>query len=321
MRNNVTVFINHLYEVEHIERLRNDFPHTKFIHLPKAPPWPEEIAEGSVLLFAGLKKPELSKLLQRASKVDWIHTGSAGFDWVAVPEVSSRNITVSRSADVMSIPMAEFAMGAILSYAKHLPRLFDAQRRHAWEPPMHKELHGKTLLIIGAGSIGSRVGGLGLAFGMRVVGVKRDGKPLPTMHEVHKPDAIERLLPEADYVVLATPATPETRGMINARRLGLMQPHAYLVNVGRGALIVEEDLIAALKAGTIAGACLDAFTTEPLPPTHPLWDMPNVFISPHASYRTPEIRVRVFQEFAYNLKRYLAHEPVANTMRHPALGY
>ena len=321
MRKDVTVFINHLYERPHIERLQERFPQTHFVHLPKTPPWPPEIADGEVLLFAGLKKPELSELLRSAPSIGWIHTGSAGFDWVAVPEVETRGIVVSRSADVMSIPMAEFAFGAILAHAKHLPELYDAQRRHAWEPPMHAELYGKTLLIIGTGSIGSRVGALGRAFGMRAVGVKRDGASLPTMDEVHRPDAIDRLLPGADYVVLATPATPETRGMIDARRLALMSPHAYLVNIARGALLVEDDLVAALEAGQIAGACLDAFTVEPLPTDHPLWDAPNVFISPHASYRTPEIRARVFQEFGDNLERFLAGEPVANTMRHPSLGY
>lgn len=321
MRNDVTVFINHLYEAPHIERLRARFSQTRFVHLPKSPPWPPEIAEGEVLLFAGLKKPELSALLHSAPRIGWIHTGSAGFDWVAVPEVEARDITISRSADVMSIPMAEFALSAMLAHAKHLPALYDAQRRHAWEPPMHAELHGKTLLVVGAGSIGSRVGALGKGFGMRIIGVKRDGAPVPSMDEVHPPDALDRLLPEADYVVLATPSTPETRGMICARRLALMRPHAYLVNIARGALVVEDDLLEALVAGRIAGACLDAFTVEPLPAEHPLWKAPNVFISPHASYRTPEIRARVFEEFGDNLERYLAGESIANTMRHPALGY
>ena len=321
MRKDPIVFINHLYEVPHIERLRERFPDTHFVHLPKEAPWPEEIDEGEVLLFAGLKKPQLSALLRAAPKVRWIHTGSAGFDWVAVPEVEERGITISRSADVMSIPMAEFALAAMLNHVKHLPALHDAQRRRSWEPPMHAELHGKTLLIIGAGSIGRRVGGLGRAFGMHVIGVKRDGAPVDGMDEVHPPSALDELLPRADHVVLATPLTPETEGMIDARRLSSMKARAYLVNLARGALIVEDDLVAALEEGVIAGAALDAFTVEPLPPEHRLWDTPNVFISPHASYRTPDIRARVFREFGDNLERYLAGEKVANTMRHPALGY
>ena len=321
MRDDVTVFINHLYEAPHIERLRDRFPRTRFVHLPKEAPWPAEIADGEALLFAGLRKPELSALLRCATNVKWIHTGSAGFDWVAVPEVEERGIVVSRSADVMSIPMAEFALAAMLRHAKHLPALHDAQHRHAWEPPMHAELHGKTLLVIGAGSIGRRVGALGQAFGMHVVGVKRDAATVPGMHEVHPPSELDTLLPRADHVVLTTPLTPETEGMIDARRLAMMRARAYLVNLGRGALIVEDDLIAALEGGVIAGATLDAFTVEPLPADSRLWDAPNMFISPHASYRSPDIRARVFQEFGDNLERYLAGEPVANTMRHPALGY
>lgn len=321
MRDDVTVFINHLYEAPHIERLRERFPRTRFVHLPKDPPWPDEIADGEVLLFAGLKKPQLSALLRSAVNVRWIHTGSAGFDWVAVPEVEERGITVSRSADVMSIPMAEFALAAMLNHAKHLPALHDAQRRHAWEPPMHAELHGKTLLVVGAGSIGRRVGGLGRAFGMRVVGIKRDGASVECMHEVHRPSELDALLPRADYVVLCTPLTPETEGMIDARRLATMRARAFLVNLARGALVVDEDLIDALRDGVIAGACLDAYTVEPLPADSPLWDTPGLLISPHASYRTPEIRARVFAEFGDNLERYLAQEEVANTMRHPTLGY
>lgn len=321
MSRNITVLINHLYEPHHIDRLAVDFPQVTFVQLPKTPPWPRATQDGEVLLFAGLKKPELSALLRCARNIKWIHTGSAGFDWVMVPEVEARRITVSRSADVMSIPMAEFAFGAMLDHAKHLYQLHQAQQQRAWEPPMHSELHGKTLLIIGAGSIGKRIGTLAQAFGMRVIGINRDGRPVAEMHETHASDKLDALLPQANYIILTAPATPETRGMINAKRLALMQPHAYLINLARGALIVEQDLMHALEQGQIAGACLDAFVTEPLPPESPLWKTPNLLISPHASYRTPDIRQRVFDEFAHNLERYLRGEPVINTMKHPALGY
>jgi phosphoglycerate dehydrogenase-like enzyme len=317
----VTVFINHLYESHHIERLALAFPQVDFVRLPKAPPWPDTIEDGEVLLFAGLKKPELSALLQSARNIRWIHTGSAGFDWVSVPEVEARDITISRSADVMSIPMAEFALSVMLEHAKNLYRLHQSQEQHSWEPPMHSELYDKTLLIVGAGAIGQRIGKLAKAFSMQVIGTKRDGQPSDAMHETYTPDKLDSLLPRADYVVLTAPATPETKGMINAKRLALMQPHSYLINLARGALIIEQDLIDALQRQQIAGACLDAFTTEPLPPESPLWDTPNLFVSPHASYRTPDIRKRVFDEFAHNLERYLRGEDVINTMKHPALGY
>jgi phosphoglycerate dehydrogenase-like enzyme len=321
VRDNVLVLVNHLYEAHHVTALEARFPATRFLQLPAAPPWPDDIAEGEVLLFAGLRKPQLSALLQAASGVRWIHTGSAGFDWVRVPEVEERDIALSRCADVMSIPIAEFVFGALLAHAKHLHVLRQAQHEHRWAPPMHGELHGKTMLVVGVGAIGRRVAGLARAFGMRVLGVKRDGASHPSVDTMVTPDALDDVLGEADVVVLTAPGTAETEGMIGAAQLARMKPTSYLVNVARGSLVDDDALIAALERGTIAGACLDAFRDEPLPVESPLWDAPNLTVSPHCSYRTPEIRSRVFEEFAHNLERYLGGEDLANTMRHPSLGY
>ena len=321
MRDNVLVLVNHLYEAHHVTALEARFPATRFVQLPAAPPWPDDVAEAEVLLFAGLRKPQLSALLQAASGVRWIHTGSAGFDWVRVPEVEERGIALSRCADVMSIPIAEFVFGTLLAHAKHLHALRQAQHEHRWAPPMHGELHGKTMLVVGVGAIGQRVAALARAFGMRVLGVKRDGASHPSVDTMVIPDALDDVLGEADVVVLTAPGTAETEGMIGAAQLARMKPTCYLVNVARGSLIDDDALIAALERGTIAGACLDAFRDEPLPAESPLWDVPNLTVSPHCSYRTPEIRSRVFEEFAHNLERYLDGEALVNTMRHPSLGY
>lgn len=315
------VLISHLYEKHHVDNLEKQFPQIRFLHLPKAAPWPEEVKEAEVLLFAGLQKPELSGLLKAAGGIRWLHTGSAGFDWVRVPEVEEQGITVTRSAEVMSIPMAEFALAAMLAHAKNLFTLRDAQERRAWEPPLHSELRGRNLLIVGAGAIGRHIAEPARAFGMKITGIKRTPEPVEGFDEIHAPDRLDALLPHADYVVLTMPLTPETENMIDARRLALMPEHAYLINLARGGLIVEEDFIDAMNRGVIAGATLDAYTVEPLPEDSPLWALPNVLISPHASYRTPEIRTRVFTEFAENLERWLQQEPLANTMREPALGY
>ncbi|MBA2668177.1 MAG: D-2-hydroxyacid dehydrogenase, partial [Trueperaceae bacterium] len=270
MRDNVLVLVNHLYEAHHVAGLAARFPSSRFVQLPAAPPWPDDIGEGEVLLFAGLRKPQLSALLQAAAGVRWIHTGSAGFDWVRVPEVDERDITLSRCADVMSIPIAEFVFGSVLAHAKHLHALREAQLERSWAPPMHSELHGKTMLVVGVGAIGGRVAGLARAFGMRVLGVKRDGAAHPCVDSMVGPDALDDVLGEADVVVLTAPGTAETEGMIGAAQLARMKPTSYLVNVARGSLIDDEALIAALTKATIAGACLDAFRDEPLPPDSPL---------------------------------------------------
>lgn len=315
------VLVAHTYEPPRLAHLRALFPDIGFVHLPAAPPWPDEVATAEAYLFAGLRKPELDALLKAAPAVSWIHTGSAGFDWVMVPEVETRGITVTRSHDVMSIPIAEFVLGAMLHHAKNVPKLMDAQVRRSWEPPMHLELRGKTVLVVGVGSIGRRVAGLCRAFGIVTLGVKRDAAPHESVDEMHPPAALNELLPRADFVVLCTPSTPETDGMIGAAELALMKSSAYLINVARGSLLDDDALIDALSRGAIAGACLDAYDEEPLPASSPLWTAPNLLLSPHASYRTPEIRDRVISEFAANLRRRLSGEPVVGTMRFRHLGY
>jgi phosphoglycerate dehydrogenase-like enzyme len=221
----------------------------------------------------------------------------------------------------MSIPIAEFVLGAMLHHAKNVPALLDAQSRRSWEPPMHLELRGKTVLVVGVGSIGGRVAGLCQAFGMRVLGVKRDSAAHDAVDEMHPPSALHELLPRADFVVLSTPSTPETDGMIGAAQLAAMKPSAYLINVARGSLLDDDALINALNRGIIGGACLDAYDEEPLPSSSPLWTAPNLLLSPHASYRTPEIRDRVIAEFEANLRRRLRGETLVGTMRHVHLGY
>lgn len=315
------VLVAHTYEPPRVEQLKAAFPDVDFVHLTPAAPWPEGVEDAEAYLFAGLRKPELNDLLKVAERVSWIHTGSAGFDWVMVPEVDRRGIVVTRSMDVMSIPIAEFVLAAILHHAKRVSALMEAQARRSWEPPMHLELRGKTVLVVGVGSIGRRVARLCQAFGMRVLGVKRDAEPYEAVDEMHPPAALLDLLPQAQFVVLCAPSTPETDGMIGAEQLKAMRRDAYLINVARGSLIHDDALIAALESGEIAGACLDAFDEEPLPADSPLWCAPNLFVSPHASYRTPEIRDRVIAEFSANLRRRMAGQPLVGTMRHTHLGY
>lgn len=315
------VLVSHIYEEHYVEELRRLFPAVEFTQLPPTAPWPDRTPTADAMLYAGLRKPDLSALLRHAPRLRWLHTGSAGFDWVMVPEIEAQGIVVTRSADVMSIPIAEFVLAAMLSHAKNLARLAEAQAQHEWILPLHQELHGKEALVVGAGSIGTRVAGLCRAFGMRVVGVNRSGDMVPGFDAVHGAASLDGLLPSAHYVVLTAPGTSETRGMFDSRRFSLMRQGAYLVNVARGSLVVEDALIAALASGRLAGACLDAFAVEPLPADSRLWETEGVLVSPHTSYRTPEIRRRVFEEFAANLGAFMTGAPLKGRMRNPELGY
>ncbi len=314
------VLVSALYGEERLSELHQRFPHTDFT-LANHETDPSLVRDADALLFAGMGKPQLSTLLQRTPRLDWIHTGSAGFDWVMVPEVEQRGIVVTRTAGAMNGPMAEFAMGVILSHAKRLPDLRASQARRAWEPVMADELAGATIGIVGAGAIGLRLAELAAPFGMRVIGSKRSPTQQPGFEAVYGADGLPHLLAESDFLVLAAPLTPETRGMIGTEQLALMKPGAYLINLARGALVVQDDLIAALSSGRIAGAWMDAFEQEPLPPEHPYWTTPGLFVTPHTSYRSPRVRDRVIEEFSINLARRIVGEPLLNTMREPGLGY
>jgi phosphoglycerate dehydrogenase-like enzyme len=314
------VLVAELYGPERMAALRARFPGVEFI--PVAPDGPHpQAADADALLFAGMNKAQLSALLRAAPRVDWIHTGSAGFDWVVVPEVASRGITLTRTAGAMNGPMAEFALGVMLRHAKRFPELEAAQARRAWAPVMADELDGATLGVVGAGAIGERLAALARPFGMRVLGIKRSPRPLPGFDAVWGPEALHELLEASDVVVLATPLTPETRGMIGAPELARLRPHAQLLNLARGALVDGTALADALRAGRLAAAWMDAFETEPLPADDPLWSVPNLFVTPHCSYRSQRVRDRVIGEFAANLERRLGGAPLAHTMREPALGY
>lgn len=314
------VLVAELYGAERIANLQTRFPHVAFASVAPNGPVPDG-DRADALLFAGMNKPQLSALLQQAPRLTWIHTGSAGFDWVMVPEVEARGITVSRTAGAMNGPMAEFAMGVILRHAKRFPDLEAAQGRAEWAPVMAEELDGATLGIVGAGAIGERLAALAQPFGMRVVGTKRTPGPVAGFDEVWGPDGLHRLLEASDVVVLATPLTSETRGMIGAAELARLRPTAQLLNLARGALVDGEALMMALRAQTLAAAWMDAFETEPLPAQSPFWSTPNLFVTPHCSYRSHRVRDRVVAEFAANLEHHLAGAPLANTMREPALGY
>ena len=320
MSHPLSVLVAKFYGHDHLQTLRSEFPAVDFRLTASEGPTPGA-ERANVLLFAGMNKTQLSELLRSTPRLDWIHTGSAGFDWVMVPEVEERGIVVSRTAGAMNGPMAEFAMGVILRHAKRLPALEASQRRAAWEPVMADELRGATLGIVGAGAIGSRLAELANAFGMRVVGTKRTPGPVAGFDEVWGPDGLERLLRMSDVVVLATPLTDETRSMIGAYQLAMLRPTAYLVNLARGALVDGDALRAALGEGRLAGAWMDAFDTEPLPPEHPFWTTPNLLVTPHCSFRSPGVLDRVITEFIANLELRLAGRPVANTMREPTLGY
>lgn len=252
-------------------------------------------------------------VLHDAPRLRWVHTPSAGVEHLLTPALVERDISLTNSAGVHAIPIAEFVIAFLLSHAKGLPALWAAQTRSHWtRDPEPLELLGATLLIVGMGGIGEALAERAAAFGMRVWGSRRLPRPSPHAERVVGPDGWRPLLPEADYVVVAAPLTPATHGMIDAAALAAMKPTAYLVNVARGPLVDERALIEALRAGRIAGAALDTFDQEPLPEGHPLWQMPNVFVTPHATAYSPRMHERQIALFLENLQRFRSGQPLLN---------
>jgi phosphoglycerate dehydrogenase-like enzyme len=256
-----------------------------------------------------------------ADRLRWIHIASAGVDRLLFPELVHSPVVVTNSRGVFDRPIAEYVLGLILAFAKDLPATLDLQRERSWRHRETERIDGRRVLVLGAGPIGRTIGRLLSAAGMTVTGVGRTARPTdPDLGQVHAARELVSLLPEADYVVVAAPLTEETRGMFDAAVFQRMKPSARLINVARGPIVVERDLVAALHRGEIAGAALDVFVAEPLPPDHPLWSAPNVIVSPHMSGDFIGWLDALVLLFARNLRRWLADEELLNVVD-KSLGY
>ena len=250
--------------------------------------------------------------LKSAPNLRWYHSASAGVDHI-LADLRSRDIQLTNSAGVFADPIAETVMGYMLAQSKGFFHLRSQQAQHIWSPREdYDELTDKVVLIVGAGGIGQAIAHRAAAFGMRLWGSRRTPQPQPPFERIVGADAWQDLLPEAHYVVLTAPLTPETKGMMDGAALGKMRPDAYLINVGRGALVEEQALLKALQQRRIAGAALDTFAAEPLPQDSPFWTLDNVFITPHASGLSPRNNERIAALFLDNLSRYQQGLPLRN---------
>ena len=285
----------------------------------------EEIEAGldDVEIAVGGFPPDL---LLKAQNLRWFQMWSAGADWLLrYPEAIELDFVLTSASGLHAIPISEHIFGFLLAFARGLHGSRGTQQRREWPPrdeldPVF-ELAGKTMVLVGLGSIGQRTARLASALDMRVLGVRRHPRiDAPFVEAVHGPDALLGLLPEADFLVLAVPHTHETHGMIGEPEFRAMKPTAYLVNIGRGGTVQEPALIRALEEGWIAGAGLDVFETEPLPDDSPLWAMHNVLVTGHYSGHTPHYQVRALDIVLDNLQRYNAGEPMRNVVD-KRLGY
>ncbi|GGV08774.1 2-hydroxyacid dehydrogenase [Actinomadura cremea] len=251
----------------------------------------------------------------------WVHIASAGVDKVTFRGLTESDTVLTNSRGVFDEPIAEYVLGLVLSFAKDLHGTVRLQAERRWRHRETERITGKRALVVGTGPIGRAIARRLSAAGLRVSGAGRTARTGDTdFGTVHATADLAAALAAADYVVLAAPLTPQTRGMIDAAALGRMRPSARLINVGRGSLVVQDDLVAALRDGRIAGAALDVFEEEPLPEKSPLWELPNVIVSPHMSGDTVGWRDELVELFADNFDRFTAGRPLRNVVD-KRLGY
>lgn len=304
-------------------RLAEYAPGIAVVHVDQEGVPDGDLSDAEVFLRWWTSMEVLRRILAAAPRLRWMHTPSAGVDQVLTPELIERDITLTNSAGAHAIPIAEFVLLFMLGHAKQARELAALTRENAWERArsLHLgELYGKTALIVGLGHIGQEIARRAAGFGMRVLGSRRHPRPVAGVERVVGEGAWRDLLPAADYVVIATPLTEATRGMFDAAAFARMKRDAYLINIARGEIVDTGALLAALHEGRIAGAGLDALPEEPLPPDHPLWSAPNVWITPHISWSSPHMRDRALDIFFENLRRYRAGEPLINQVD-KAAGY
>jgi phosphoglycerate dehydrogenase-like enzyme len=265
------------------------------------------VGDADVLVVSGLWRNEL---IARAPKLRFIQSISAGVDQYSRDGLAARGIRLASAQGANERAVAEHAIALVLAMSRQLHLARDNQARHSWRGMIsdlalrEDELGGKTLVIVGLGRIGSRLAALAHAFGMRVVATKRNSAVgAEAADSVVAEDRLLEVLPQADFVALTCPLTPQTERLIGSRALDAMKPSAFLINVARGRVVDEPALVAAMQANRIAGAALDCAWDEPLPATSPLWDLTNVLITPHTAGETRRYEDNVIDLLLDNLDR------------------
>ena len=297
---------------EFVAELRNSFPSVNFCQAPTQADQVREIPDAEVLF--GAITPAV---FEAAGKLRWCHFVGAGFDKLVRgnPAFVASDVVLTNAPGTHAMAMADHVMGMILMFAHRLVDMLDDQRAHRWDVDKYRaqitELEGTTMGLLAVGSIGRAVAVRAQAFGIRVYGVDlKPMKPPEGVTEVWTLEGLERLLRISDWFVVTAPLTDGTEGLLNRERIGQLKQGSHLIVISRGGIVDETAVVEGLRSGSIAGAGFDAVETEPLPDESPLWDMPNVLISPHVSGDSPQTWERRYRIFKDNLARYLKGDPL-----------
>ncbi|HEY4904565.1 MAG TPA: D-2-hydroxyacid dehydrogenase [Candidatus Sulfotelmatobacter sp.] len=300
-------------------RLRSEFPEIEIVHSESYDGIEDDLASAEVF-FTFLLRPEQ---FATAKKLRWLHAPTAAVHQLLFPEFVNSDVLLTNAREVHAPVVAEHVIAMIFALAKKIPEAALLQQKHLWgqseiwhRSSHPREVNGATLGLVGLGSIGRHVAERASGLGMRIIAVREHSeKELPHgVQQVFAPPDLDQLLSQSDYVVLAAPLTAATRGLMNAERFAAMKSSACLINVGRGPLIDETALATALRSNQIAGAALDVFEQEPLPSESPLWDLPNLLITPHTAALTDKLWERHYALLSENLRRYVALQPLLDVV-------
>jgi phosphoglycerate dehydrogenase-like enzyme len=322
-----------------LDRIREAAPGARIVNLSV-----EGLADGpvddvEVLLRGFLSSEAFDRLLARAPELRWVHSATSGVERALTPAALARDVVVTNARGVFSRPIAEHVLLMILAISRRLPQLLELQRERTWQPLEGRELRDLTIGIVGYGSLGRAIASLATAFGSRVVAMRRHPEsPLPArpaagpgedddafaveprLAHVYGPDGLHDLIAESDVIVLAAPLTPETDGLMDDAAFARFKRDTWLINVARGRLVDDHAMTRVLLEDRIGGVALDTFRDEPLPQASPLWDLPNVIVTPHTSWSSARVLDRSIDLFCDNLRRFRSGEPLRNVVDRSA-GY
>ena len=309
---------------EAVAALRARFPLINFIHATTS----EERAAGLQTCDAAYTWILNAAELAEAAKLKWVHTSAVAVETLCLPELFARGIAVSNTRGVQALPIAEHVLALVLALAKQIPFVIENQQQSRWAQNEFMGerlpwlLHGRTLGLIGVGTIGSEIARRAEAFGMRVIALRR--RPaygvIGHVERVYGKDQLDEFLGQCHVIVVAAPLTPETHGLLGAAEFAQMPKGAIVVNVGRARIVDTDALIDALESGHLGGASLDVYPQEPLAADHPLWKTPNVILTPHTSGFRQGHWDEVVELYAENIQRWLKGEPLKYRIE-PELGY
>ncbi|SHN07829.1 D-2-hydroxyacid dehydrogenase [Gracilibacillus kekensis] len=308
-----TLVVNTDLDEKYLQQLKKIAPDWRIVNNES----PEDLKNAEIVLHWNKESKDL--LLQKNTNLRWVQVWSAGVNGLPLKQLEEKGVSLTSANGVHAFPISETIFALMLSLTRKIHTYVRQQQQKKWEnADLKLEIHQKTIGIIGVGEIGLETAKIAKAFGMKVLGVRYSGKEANHVDRMYTQDQLSKVLPQCDYVVVTLPLTDETKGMFTATQFKQMKKSAFFINIGRGAIVKEQDLIEALDANKIAGAGLDVFAKEPLPDDSPLWEMENVIVTPHTAGATEQYNQRVIEDiFIPNFKEYLkSNKPNINLVNY-----